>query len=328
MKFGLFTVFDNYQSDLGRTPGPFLQEVTDQILLADELGFDAAWVAEHHFHEYGILASPQLFLAALARQTRRIRLGVSVATLPFHDPVRVAEDYALLDLLSDGRLNLGLGSGYLPHEFNGFGLQADSKRTLFNEKWEIIQKLWRGDTFTHHSNHHHYGPIQLEILPQQQPIPTWIAALRPEAIDYVGQMGYPVMGVAYVSTQSIAELKLLLARYKASALKAGHNSSRYELPIALHVHVAETREQAHAQIEEPLNRYLRTRLYGQGVTFHDLLHREQVLVGSPEDVVTQIKKYRVAGVTHLMALMNFGGLPHEQVKQSMELFAREVIPAL
>lgn len=327
MKFGLFTVSDNYVQELPRLPGQLLEEVIEQTLLADELGYDSTWFAEHHFHEYGVMASPQVLLASVARQTKRIRLGASVVVLPFHDPIRVAEDYALVDHLSGGRLNLGLGSGYLPHEFAGFNVDAQSKPFVFNERFEIIQRLWRGEEFEFQGQYHNYGKIKLELLPMQQPIPTWVAALRPEAAEYVAKMGQPIMGVAYVSSASIGELKGILDQYKVTSEAAGFLPDRMEFPVAMHCYVAETREEALAVGGEALDRYLRTRLYGRGARFEDLQAREQVIIGTPEDCVARIKQYQAAGVNHLMCMMNYGGLPHEQVKKSMELFAKEVIPA-
>lgn len=327
MKFGLFTVSDNYRGELPRSAGELVEEVIEQTVLADELGFDSAWFAEHHFHEYGVMASPQLLIASLARQTKRIRLGASVVVLPFHDPIRVAEDYALADHLSGGRINLGLGSGYLPHEFAGFNVDAGQKPFVFNERYEVVRRLWSGEEFEFKGEFHEYGRIKLELLPVQQPIPTWVAALRPEAADYVAKMGQPIMGVAYVSSSSIAELKGILDRYKATSVEAGFEPSGMEFPVALHCYVAETREEAMSVGKEALDRYLRTRLYGRGAQFEDLLAREQVIMGTPEDVVARIRQYQEAGVNHLMCMMNFGGLEHAKVKRSMELFAKEVIPA-
>ncbi|MBO8163533.1 MAG: LLM class flavin-dependent oxidoreductase [Brevibacillus sp.] len=327
MKFGLFTVFDNYANELPRSAEAFVDQVLEQTVLAEEYGYDAVWYAEHHFHEYGVLTSPHMLIAAAAGMTRRIRLGVSVVVLPFHDPVRVAEDYALADYLSGGRLNMGLGSGYLPHEFGGFNIDPALKPFMFNEKFEVLKRLWAGERFTFKGEYHQYGDISLEVLPTQKPVPTWIAALRPQGVEYVAKMGQPIMGVAYVSSNSVGELKSILDQYKQVSAASGFEPAKMEIPIALHVHVAETTQQARENAYEPLNRYLRTRLYGKGAVFEDLAQREQLIVGSPEDCIAQIKRYQEAGVNHLMCLMNFGGMEHDKVKASMKLFAEEVIPA-
>lgn len=327
MKFGLFTVFDNYAKELPRTAGQFVDQVLEQTVLAEECGFDAVWYAEHHFSEYGVLTSPHLLMTAAAGMTKRIRLGVSVVVLPFHDPVRVAEDFALVDYLSGGRLYMGLGSGYLPHEFGGFKVDATIKPFLFNEKLAIIQRLWSGERFTFTGEYHEYGEIGLELLPVQKPVPTWVAALRPQSVEYVAKMGQPIMGVAYVNSNSVGELKTIIGHYKEVSRASGFHPEQMEIPVALHVHVAETSEEAKQNAYEPLNRYLRTRQYGKGAVYEDLAAREQLIVGSPADCIAEIKKYQAAGVNHLMCLMSFGGMEHEKVKASMKLFAEEVMPA-
>ncbi|UFJ39432.1 LLM class flavin-dependent oxidoreductase [Brevibacillus humidisoli] len=327
MKFGLFTVFDNYANELPRTPGQFLEQVLEQTVLGEQYGYDAVWYAEHHFHQYGILTSPHMLMTAAAGITKRIRLGVSVVVLPFHDPVRVAEDYALVDYLSGGRLNMGLGSGYLPHEFGGFKIDPAIKPFLFNEKFDILKRLWSGERFTYKGEYHEYGEISLDVLPVQKQVPTWVAALRPQGVEYVAKMGEPIMGVAYVNSNSVAELKSIIDHYDKSSLAAGFDPAMLEKPIALHVHVAETTQEAVQNAYEPLNRYLRTRLYGKGAVYEDLAAREQLIVGSPADCIAEIKKYQDAGVNHLMCLMNFGGMEHEKVKSSIKLFAEEVMPA-
>jgi natural product biosynthesis luciferase-like monooxygenase protein len=327
MKFGLFTVFDNYQAKMARTPEQMLYEVLEQTVLADRLGFDSVWFAEHHFSEYGILTSPHVLITAAAQRTQRIRLGVSIVTLPFHNPIHVAEDYALVDVLSGGRLNLGLGSGYLPHEFAGFNLDGKDKAFRFNDALAVIEKAWTGEKFSHHGEYYQFTDVQLQLLPKQKPVPIWIGALRPQGVQYVGKMGYNIMGVPYVSSNSIDELASIIAQYKQAYREAGHDERKIHLPLALHTFVAETREEAIATARDHLNLYLATRQYGKGAQFEDLAQREQLLIGSPDDCIEMIKRYEAIGMDQVMMLMNFGGLPHEQVCQSMKLVAERVIPA-
>src|SRR5690349_5223023 len=130
MRFSGFSVTDHYPG-LPRTVGAFYREILDEVVLAEDLGFDSYFVAEHHFHEYGVVSSPATFLAAAATRTTRIGLGSAVSILPFHNPLTLAEDYAMVDHLSDGRLRMGIGSGYLKHEFDGYGLGPEEKRFRF-----------------------------------------------------------------------------------------------------------------------------------------------------------------------------------------------------
>jgi alkanesulfonate monooxygenase SsuD/methylene tetrahydromethanopterin reductase-like flavin-dependent oxidoreductase (luciferase family) len=327
MQFGLFTVFDNYQERFNRSHEQLMNEVLEQTVHADRLGYDSVWFAEHHFSEYGILTSPQMLLAVAAQHTQNIRLGVSIVTLPFKNPIQVAEDYALLDVLSNGRLNLGLGSGYLPHEFAGFNVDGKDKAFRFNDALAVIEKAWTGEKFSHEGEYFQFTDVKLEVIPKQKQVPTWIGALSPVGSTFVGRMGYNIMGVPYVASRSIQELKQILDDYKKSYREAGHDESKINIPLAIHTFVAETREEAEQAARGHLNLYLDTRQYGRSAQFEDLEEREQLLIGSPEDVIARLLKYQEAGCDHVMMLMNFGGLPHEKVLKSMELVAEKVMPA-
>ncbi|MDQ0341021.1 alkanesulfonate monooxygenase SsuD/methylene tetrahydromethanopterin reductase-like flavin-dependent oxidoreductase (luciferase family) [Caldalkalibacillus uzonensis] len=327
MEFGLFTVSDNYKEKISRSPEQLIQEIIEQSEVADQLGYDAVWFAEHHFSEYGIMTTPQMLLSVIAERTKNIRLGVAIVTLPFQNPIKVAEDYALLDVLSDGRVNLGLGSGYLPHEFTGFNVDPEEKVHMFNEGLEVIERAWSGEKFSHKGKYYQYNDVQLQVLPKQEKVPLWIGALSSRGAYYVGKMGHNLMGVAYVASNSITELKNIIDDYKKVYREAGHDEQKINIPIAVHAYVAPTREEAIRDAREHLNLYLDTRLYGRSAQFEDLEEREQLLIGNPEDVILRLKKYEQAGCNHIMMLMNFGGLPHEKVLKSMELVAQEVMPA-
>lgn len=327
MEFGLFTVFDNYKEKINRTHEQMLYEVLEQTERADKLGYNSVWFAEHHFSEYGILTTPQMLLSVAAERTKNIRLGVSIVTLPFKNPIQVAEDYALLDVLSNGRLNLGLGSGYLSHEFAGFHIDSKDKAFRFNDALAVIEKAWTGKTFSHEGEYFQFYDVKLEVLPKQKKVPTWIGALSPRGSEFVGKMGYSIMGVPYVASSSITELKQIIDNYKKAYREAGHDESKINIPLAVHTFVAETREEAENIAKEHVNLYLDTRQYGRSAQFEDLEAREQLLIGSPEDVIDRLKKYEEAGCDHIMMLMNFGGLPNDKVLCSMELVAEKVMPA-
>lgn len=327
MEFGLFTVFDNYKEKINRTPEQLIEEVLEQTVVADSLGYQAAWFAEHHFSEYGVLTSPQVFLALAAERTQQIRLGTAIVTLPFKNPIQVAEDYALVDVLSNGRLNLGLGSGYLPHEFAGFNIEAKDKALRFNDSLAVIEKAWTGEKFSHTGDYYQFENIQLQVTPKQKEVPIWIGTLSQNGAKYVGQMGYSISGVPYVACNSISELKEIIDSYKETYRKAGHDEKKIKIPLALHTYVAETTEEAVATAKPHLDLYLDTRMYGKNAKYEDLRDREQALIGSPEHVIELLKKYEAAGCDQVMMLMNFGGLPHEKVLKSLELIAKEVMPA-
>src|SRR5262249_51243189 len=139
VKFAIFGLFE--QPD-DRSAREVVSAAMEQAELAEELGFAGFWMAEHHFTEYGIVASPPIMGAAMAERTTTLRLGTAVAVLPFHDPRRLAEDYAMLDVLSDGRLDFGVGRGYQPDEFAAFGVAMEDSRSRMTEAVDVIKGLW------------------------------------------------------------------------------------------------------------------------------------------------------------------------------------------
>ena len=139
MKFGMLHLFEN---PIEKTEHQVVNEQLDLMRAAEDLGFDSVWPAEHHFTEYGYCASPAVTLAAIAAVTKRIRLGTGVVVLPFHNPIRVAEDFAMLDLMSDGRVDFGVGRGYQPVEYRGFQVPQEKSRGIFNEALEVIIQAW------------------------------------------------------------------------------------------------------------------------------------------------------------------------------------------
>src|SRR5206468_2861046 len=186
MKFAMFTLSERPE---GCSAADVYHRVIEQAEAADELGFEAMWLAEHHFTDYGITPSPAVLGTAIAGRTRRLRIGTGVAILPFHDPRRLAEDYAMLDVLSEGRLDFGVGRGYQPAEFAGFGVSMADSRARFNEALQIIEGLWTNDVFSYHGDHFRFDDLSLYPRQVQAPPPIWMAAVSPESFDLAAQAG-------------------------------------------------------------------------------------------------------------------------------------------
>jgi alkanesulfonate monooxygenase SsuD/methylene tetrahydromethanopterin reductase-like flavin-dependent oxidoreductase (luciferase family) len=328
MRFGIFSVVDHYPKELPRTSAQFYDELLEQVEAAEALGFESFWVAEHHFHEYGGIPAPPVWMAAAAQRTRRIRLGSAVVVLPFDNPLRAAEDYAMVDILSGGRLNLGTGSGYLKHEFEGFGIDPEEKRARFDEGLEILLKAWTGERFSYEGTFHRVRQVQLNVLPLQKPRPpVWIATLRADRAAAVGARGFPVMLIPYASAETLAEIAAGVAAFKDAFVRAGGRREGATVPFGLHTHCAPTTAQARAEAREPMDRYVRTRLYAVQRPFETLVEQNVVAVGDPEEVIRVARLYEAAGLTHFLAITNFGGLEHKTVLRSLELLARHVFPS-
>ena len=328
MRFGLFSVADHYPRELPRTSDQLFGELLDQVQAAEELGFESFWIAEHHFHEYGGIPSPPVWLAAAAVRTRRIRLGAAVVVLPFRNPLLVAEEYAMVDVLSGGRLNLGAGSGYLQHEFAGFGLDPGDKRERFDEALDVVLKAWTGERFSYRGRFHTVRDVQLNVVPLQKPRPpVWIAVLRNEAAAQVGKKGFPVMMIPYATTEHIAELAETVTAFRDAFAEGGGDPRDATVPFGLHTYVSDSFPSATAEARPAMDRYVRTRLYARQRPYETLVDKHLIAFGGPEDVIRVARRYEQAGLTDFLAIMNFGGLEHASVLRSMELMARHVFPA-
>lgn len=318
MKFSIFSVTDHYP-DRDRTIGQFYDQLLDEIGHAEELGFANYFLAEHHFHAYGVVSSPAVLLAAAARQTSRIGLGSAVAVLPFHNPLRLAEEYAMLDQLSGGRLALGVGSGYLQHEYDGFNIGPWEKRQRFDEALEILERAWTGEPVTFHGYYHHVDGVRLAITPVARP-PLWVAVIRPEAAYHVGRQGRNIMLIPYATATNIEDLADIIGAYRQ-----GRSETEVDGPgdvaVALHTYVgadADVRE----EVGPALRQYTDTRLYHKSHRGYDELDSaELVLFGDVDKVEKRVTKLTGLGVTHLLALSNFGGLDAKLVRASMARLA-------
>ena len=327
LRFGIFSVADHYPAELPRTSGQFFGELLDQVEAAEQLGFDSFWVAEHHFHEYGAIPSPPIWLAAAAQRTRRIRLGAAVVVLPFRNPLQVAEDYAMVDVLSGGRLNLGAGSGYLRHEFEGFGVNLEEKRDRFDEALDVVLRAWTGERVSYEGRFHTVRDVKLNVVPLQRPRPpVWIAVLRNEAAPHVGKRGFPMMTIPYATTETLAELADTVTAFRAAFVDAGGDPKDATVPFGLHAYCADSVERATAEAKAAMDRYVRTRLYAKQRPYELLVEKGLIAFGSPADVIRVARLYEQAGLTDFLAITNFGGLAHATVLRSMELMAKHVLP--
>ena len=352
MRFSVFSVTDHYPGGPATIADRYAQ-LLDEIALADELDYAAFFLAEHHFHEYGAVPSPGTVLAAAAMRTRRIGLGVAVSVLPFHDPLLVAEEYAVLDQLSGGRVVLGVGSGYLQHEFDGFGIGPWEKRARFDEALEVLTTAWRGEPFTFHGRYHHVTDTRIAVTPVQRPHPPlWVAILRAEAARHVGAQGRSVMLIPYATCASVSDLGAIAAEHRAGAAASGAAASGATAPgaassgataagaarsdgaapggcevaAALHAYVSTSPDAARAESEPYLDRYVESRLYARRRSYSELLTAGLLLAGDPDTVAAQVDKVAGLGVDHVLLLANFGAMPHSLVAASLTRVAREVMP--
>lgn len=328
MKFSMFSVQDHYPG-LARTLTGFYEEMREQAILADKLGYYAFFVAEHHFHEYGVYPNPAVALAQLAAVTENIRLGPAVTILPFRNPVTVAEDYAMLDQISHGRVELGVGSGYLAHEFAGFAADPKNKRFQFDEALTVLKQALSGERFSHKGDYYAVEDIQLNVTPIQQPYPPiYVAVLRREAAYHVGKQGNKLMTVPYAACDTFDEIGPMMAEYNKGYRESGAPAGERATVTALHTYVAESDEQARAEAAAAFDLYVETRLYAKSQVYDDIIDSGLALFGGVDTVVDKLVRLYAMGVDHVAFLVNFGGLDDRLVRACMERISATVIPAV
>lgn len=332
MKFGIFIFGDNHP-ELGRSNQQYYDEVLSTAEWAEELGFDSFWLGEHHLYWYGTCVSPPMIIAALAQRTKKIRLGPAVAVPSFHNPLVVAEEYALADNLCGGRLEFGIGSGFSPVEFKTFGMSMEEARERSWEAGEIIQKAWTLDEFSHHGKYYHFEDVSLYMKPLQKPMPPlWLAASSDETLIKAGETGAAMMGIPFARSSTLLEVKAKNDLYRKACAAAGH---RRQTPImvALHVYLKETEPAAIAGarpcFERAISFHRTHRRPGSKIPDFDELRRERLGVfGTPDQALQIFKEYESIGVTHIICMVNFGGVPATEVRHTLELMSQQVFPGI
>ena len=332
MKFGIFVFGDNHP-DLGRSNQRYYEEVLTLAEWAEELGYDSFWLGEHHLYWYGTCVSPPMIIAALSQRTRRIRLGPAVSVLPLHHPLLVAEEYALADNLCGGRLNFAIGSGFSPVEYQAFGMTMEDARAKYWEAFDLILKAWTLEEFSHQGKHYPVQNGSLYVKPLQKPMPpTWIAASSDETLIRAGELGFPIMGIPFVRSTSLLEVKQKNDLFMESYVRAGH-TNKPDIIVALHVYLQRNEEDAvksarprFQRVVDYLKKYRRP---GARIPDFDTLKKDKLaLFTNPEDACAIFREYEKIGVTHVIGMVNFGGVAMTEVRRTMELMAQEVFPHL
>ncbi len=213
----------------------------ERVRIMDQNGYDAVWIAEHHFSTYSVCPSINMMGTHFAANTKNLRIGTGVSLAAFYNPLRLAEEVALLDVLSGGRVNWGAGSGFDPTEFRAFGVDRDEKYPLFRENVDIVLNAWRADRLTYHGQFHHYEDIEVLPKPLQNPVPVWMAASSPDAIRWAAEKGFTIMMDPHSSIEQIAGKRQL---YDTTLEAHGFDPAGRDIPVARLLAIAPTDEQA------------------------------------------------------------------------------------
>lgn len=351
-----FSVFGLMQWPEDRSQREVFENELEQLSLAESQGYHCVWLAEHHFSRYGIGPAIHLFAANLAARTRTIRIGTAITILPFMHPLRVAEAVAMLDILSEGRIEWGVGRGCPGHEFEGFGVDIHQSHSIFHEQLDVIKKAWTGEPFAHTGEFYNFEELRCFPNPIQRPGPTiHIAALSPATIEWAAENRYPVLADPFSPVARLGENRRL---YFDTAARAGIDASAVEIPTLRQVYVGETMQKAREEAAPALLGYYRSlaRTGSPGGSSSDPLPENDscyrpvgadglnpdkdpdgfleflfdacTIVGDPaycRDRITELRE--TIGLAHLIAWHGFGDLSHEQTLASQERLIDEVAPA-
>lgn len=316
----------------------YFRQILEQVQLAEELGFECFWFTEHHFVLYGgPVPNPAIMMSAAAARTSQIHLGSAISILPLHHPVQVAEDYAMVDVASGGRLEFGVGLGNAPRDLVVYGVDREERRGRFEESIQIIKAAWANDTFSHEGTYWHIPEASIYPRPVQRPHPPfWAAATSPEAMDWAGSNGFNVMTVAHPFPPE--RMRGAVPAWRSALGAAGHHPADFACKIHVRVWVDESSERAREVAEAAIRRYdSHQALAGIGrmaegvppaYDWEGMLDQGRNVYGNPDECIRYVgNTCRNYDFDIFSATFNFGGIPHEQVLKAMRLFAREVMPA-
>lgn len=331
-----------------RNPAPWRLPIQDVyrselrlIESAEALGYDSVWLTEHHFADDAYSPSLVPLAAAIASRTERVRIGTNLMLLPLYHPVRLAEDIAVLDILSGGRVDVGVGQGYVEEEFSGFGIPKAERTGRFVESLAILKSLWAEPRCSFSGTYFQMDEVRLEPRPVQNPHPPlWVGATAPAAVRRAGNLGANLLGLASRRLQST---------YEEALIEGGWNPAERSVMQLFWVYVASTDDDAWEVAAPHFHHVLDT--YAQWATRSgdaqrmnsslivppapDLRYTDPKrlmfppIFGSPDTVATAIEnRLRQVRTTHLCLAMRLPGMPEHLALSSMKLFARDVAPRL
>jgi len=347
MDFGYFTLSDNHYDNNSRSSNQFVADITAEALYAEELGMHSAWIGEHHFNSLGVLSCPDLVLAYVAARSKRIRLAPAVTVLPLHHPIRVAEQWATLDLLSGGRVDFAAGRGYDRREYLPFHVSFEDNQGIFEEGLELVRKLWMAEgRISHHGRHYSFDDVRITPKPVQRPIPAYVGSFSKPSIELAARLGCGLIVAPFAAAMSYGGLKQVADLYHESCARYGTQPGR--LMCSYFIHFADSTAHDDGQ------RARQIRYYRECVIpafpgdpksappsyryFVDMVARLQqvkpedltensVLLGTAAGITSTLKKVEAAGFSEVILYFNVGLKPHNQVKDEMARFMAEVAPA-
>ncbi len=347
MKFGYFTLGDNTYGDDARVPNEFIGDIIDEAIHAEAVGLHSAWIGEHHFNLRGVLSCPEIVLTHVAAATEKIRLAPGATILPMHHPVRVAEQWATIDMLSGGRVDFVAGRGHDIREYSVFNAPFNESQDVFAEAVEIVHQLWNdNEMVSHKGRHFQFDGIRITPNPIQHPIPIYVASFSASSLELAGRLGLNIAIAPFVAAMRFGGLDGFGDVYRSECAKNGHEAGR--IACTYFLHFADNPSE-HQLAGERQVRYFKdcvldampsdansappSYAYFAEMRDHlqDMKPDEQsdraVLIGGAQKMIDTLKDLETAGISEVVLYFNVGLKPHQQVKDEMQRFMEEVAPS-
>ena len=343
MQFGYY-ILNTYVPELDGGSSDVYDHWLEQFDAAESLGFDTLWVTEHHFRNFGgMMPSPSVILAAAAQRIKRMRLGAAVSIIPMHNPLRIAEEFAMVDQLSGGRLNFGAGRGMHPMEYAVFGYDWNTAQKRLPEALDVIERAWSGGEFEWQGDYYRFPNLRVYPQPRQKPHPPiYVTANRdPESFQMIGKRGHHLMTLPWIFTNE--EQGSRVEMYRAALREHGHEVDDREVFTMYPIYVGENDAQARAEVIEHWHTWRAfaleavnavpgtanyERILGH-LAFDAMVRDSRGVFGSPETCARILQRIiQIVGTTHIGLTFHFGGLSQQKVLKSMERCAKSVLPSL
>jgi alkanesulfonate monooxygenase SsuD/methylene tetrahydromethanopterin reductase-like flavin-dependent oxidoreductase (luciferase family) len=349
MDFGYFTLSDNRYPNNPRTTEQFLLEIRNQAVLAEQLGYHSAWIGEHHFNRRGCVSQPSLMLSNIAAATTRIRLAPAVVVLPIHHPIYVAEEWATLDVLSNGRVDFATGRGYDSHEFGPFGVDFQKSAEQFSEGVDLLMQCWtRKEPFSFHGNFYHFDDVEVHPKPLQKEFRPYMGSFSKFSMELAADWDWNLILAPFASTIIFGSLENAVAAYRE--ICAAKTKPARKVKCSYFIHIGGKPEDEDAALDRMINYVTMAglrRTMSQGgsgplpptmqyfKTFGERLNDPKksdfddnsLLFGPPDRIIDRLKQVEALGIDEVILYFNYGNAEDSLTRDQMHRFAQEIAPA-
>lgn len=349
MEFGYFTLSDNRYPDNPRSSEDFLAEILGQAVYAETIGMHSVWIGEHHFNRRGCVSVPSVFLAHVAGATSRVRLGPAVVVLPLHHPIHVAEEWAMLDQMSGGRVDFATGRGYDSHEFAPFGADFQQSAEMFEEGIQLLTRCW-AETAPFDFNGTFYQAEELEVHPKpvQKPFRPFMGSFSRFSMELAAKYDWNLLLAPFASSMIFGGLDKAVAAYREICERQGAAPRRIKCSYFIHIGDGRAeRDEARGRLVNYFSMSGMRKKTSQGgggrlpptmQYFAELgkklsdpkvedFDENAILLGSPQAIIDRLKAVEAMGIEEVILYFNFGMKPDLLVREQMDRFMRDIAPA-